>query len=433
MSISFASDRAPKRVRGFDDQRASILFVGVAYLALSAPQALNFFRLLPVEAVLLMVALHLARGARRSSLSIRVPAIALGLVAWFGLTVFWSDGRGITIVQTAATALALTIAVIVGTFCTFRSLVRGVLLGGLLVLGLSVLVAVASPSTGLMPAGYKGGSLRGIYVHRNILAAVLSVSFAAALAADHGGRHPRVRWAFGVGAILAGVLLTQSSTSVATCLAVAGVGAFLWLTRRLPIRWRLLTLLGSVAVVSGLAWLAATNTSVVFKFLQRDDTLTGRTLIWEAVGNLIARQPLGGYGWGATWNPTDRVASYVSAFSKFEVPSAHNGYLDAWVQVGIIGLAGLVLLLLTVLLRGSGALLHTNSRLASFAPLLVTALIVHNISETNIVDSGVLFLLVATLTRLLVHRRSPDSTIELVAPLSRQADLTVLSLTRAGS
>jgi O-antigen ligase len=182
--------------------------------------------------------------------------------------------------------------------------------------------------------------------------------------------------------------------------------------QRVPRRYRHLPLLGAGAVVAAGAAFVAANPGGVLALLGRDSTLTGRALIWQIVQRLIADRPVLGYGWGATWDPTDRIRSTVSTLAKFDVPSAHNGYLDAWLQAGAIGLVAFLLLVLLVLGRGIGLLLRTESPLARWAPVYVSALLVYNIGEANLDSSLVIFLLTATLTKLHAVRRDGDPTLE---------------------
>jgi exopolysaccharide production protein ExoQ len=408
--------------RGLDRDRVVMVLVALAFLGLSAPEALNFFRLLPVGVLVLVAALHLAGRAAAPIRSVRIPAIALLLLAWFAASILWSDGTAISIVEVTASVLVMAVGVVVGTYGNLRALVGGVLLGGLIVLVLSLIVAAVDPAVGLMPAGYQGGSLRGIYDHRNGTASVLGQAYPAALAFEHRGRYRRIRRVAAIAAILVGVLLTSSSTALAAVAVVTLLAALFWIIRRVNPKVRPLGLVASFAAVGGLAWLATSDSTTVFALLQRDSSLTGRTLIWEAVGQLIDRRPLTGYGWGATWAPTDHVRRFVSAWSKFDVPSAHSGYLDALVQVGAVGLALLLALMALVLLRGLRVMVRHPDVATTWAPLYVGLLVVHNISETNLVEPLVQLLLVATLTRLIVIDRAGEGAAAAIAAPPHAAD-----------
>jgi exopolysaccharide production protein ExoQ len=80
---------------------------------------------------------------------------------------------------------------------------------------------------------------------------------------------------------------------------------------------------------------------VVAGVLGRDVTLTGRTDIWEAALKLPTN-PLLGHGFDSTWlSPKGHALS-----EELGIPHAHNGYLETYLNSGMIG----VTLLLAVLL-----------------------------------------------------------------------------------
>jgi O-antigen ligase len=75
-------------------------------------------------------------------------------------------------------------------------------------------------------------------------------------------------------------------------------------------------------------------------FLGRDSTFTGRTTIWSAVSDVASRNPLFGVGYGGYWGLEDEVTSTIG------VKEGHNGYLDVYLDAGIVG----IVLLFTFLL-----------------------------------------------------------------------------------
>jgi exopolysaccharide production protein ExoQ len=62
----------------------------------------------------------------------------------------------------------------------------------------------------------------------------------------------------------------------------------------------------------------------------RDATLTGRTEIWAGLLPELMRQPVLGYGFAGFWN--------IMRTAEHEIGQAHNGYLEIWLQLGLVGL-----------------------------------------------------------------------------------------------
>lgn len=81
-----------------------------------------------------------------------------------------------------------------------------------------------------------------------------------------------------------------------------------------------------------------------------NDTLTGRTDIWAFTLGLIKEQPLFGYGYEGVFSTgsSGLVERKALGFVR-GMPTAHNGYLDICVQLGLVGLAATILFLLVVL------------------------------------------------------------------------------------
>jgi exopolysaccharide production protein ExoQ len=81
----------------------------------------------------------------------------------------------------------------------------------------------------------------------------------------------------------------------------------------------------------------------LFSLLGKDVTLTGRTGIWSAVLDSIAKRPLFGYGYQAFWLGFEGESYRVILAVSWVLAQAQNGFLDVMLEMG---LAGLVIVLL---------------------------------------------------------------------------------------
>jgi len=101
------------------------------------------------------------------------------------------------------------------------------------------------------------------------------------------------------------------------------------------------TLIVSVAVVTG-AVIVMGGQSIFFNALGRDSSLTGRTDIWSTVIPL-AMNPVFGAGFESFWNAASQMLRNLPDVYQFgNLNSAHNGYIDVYLNLGLIGL-GLVI------------------------------------------------------------------------------------------
>jgi exopolysaccharide production protein ExoQ len=167
----------------------------------------------------------------------------------------------------------------------------------------------------------------------------------------------------------------NSSTSVA-CLAL---GITIYTVTRVD--WvrsnsRLLKS-GAVAVilVALLSLAASELRGVVTKSLGRRPDLTDRTEIWQEVLDLKTN-PFIGVGFASFW----MTPSGIRLGERLQVGSAHNGYLETYLNLGLIGVG----LLLTVLISAMRNALHELTADSDRGPLYATLLmigIIYNLSE----------------------------------------------------
>ena len=73
-------------------------------------------------------------------------------------------------------------------------------------------------------------------------------------------------------------------------------------------------------------------------FLQRDETLTGRTDIWQLALLIAERHPILGAGFGGYWVTGNEISEAFSGYL-----TAHNGLLDVYIEIGIVGIILLLL------------------------------------------------------------------------------------------
>ena len=73
-------------------------------------------------------------------------------------------------------------------------------------------------------------------------------------------------------------------------------------------------------------------------------TLTGRTEIWSAVIDSIAKRPLLGYGYDAFWLGLEGESYRIILAVSWALAQAQNGFLDVMLEMGVAGLAIVLLI-----------------------------------------------------------------------------------------
>jgi O-antigen ligase len=82
----------------------------------------------------------------------------------------------------------------------------------------------------------------------------------------------------------------------------------------------------------------------VIQAMGRDMTLSGRTEIWSDVYAVASRSPVLGVGYGAFW--IGRLANIPWTENlTWTLGQAHNGYVDIYLQLGLVGLCLLIALI----------------------------------------------------------------------------------------
>jgi O-antigen ligase len=116
--------------------------------------------------------------------------------------------------------------------------------------------------------------------------------------------------------------------------------------------------------------------SEIAAMVGRDPTLTGRTHIWEVVLS-VSNNPLLGTGYETFWVGPRLIEVWSQAGM---VNQAHNGYLELYLNLGLIGLFLLSGLLISSY-KAICAKLNSPASLGSFALALWTILLFYNITE----------------------------------------------------
>jgi exopolysaccharide production protein ExoQ len=170
---------------------------------------------------------------------------------------------------------------------------------------------------------------------------------------------------------------SDSATSMATL--ALGIIIFFGLqwARKFKLRVPRIGLVAAVILLAAygisVPLLGGSDVAGFTSMLGRDTTLTGRTEVWAAVLPAVAKQPLFGYGFGSFWTDARRVF--------YDIPTAHNGYLDILLELGAVGLAFFVAWLLSC-----ARLLHRALALdydwASFGICLLLMSLVYNATES---------------------------------------------------
>jgi O-antigen ligase len=120
--------------------------------------------------------------------------------------------------------------------------------------------------------------------------------------------------------------------------AVLALYALLRIAGRFDSRSRVVLAMAGLCAAIVIAGAAVYYLPLLTRLLGRDATLSGRTEIWKHVWPFILRRPLLGWGYAGFWRGIQGESFNLVAALRFIVFHAHNGYLEIWLELGILGL-----------------------------------------------------------------------------------------------
>lgn len=255
---------------------------------------------------------------------------------------------------------------------------------------LSLVFSLTLPLYGIQGSHLLIGSpWRGIYRHKNLLGRIMALNAVTLLLIAPNNRKYRwILWA-GVGLSVGLLLLSQTKT---------GLVIFLSLLILLPIykalRWSYTVVLPLLIVavnVGGIVsvWLVD-NLETILTALGKDSTLTGRTPLWEAVINKIQERPLLGYGYGAFWLGLDGESADIWQIG-WDAPNSHNGVLDVWLDLGLLGVSVFFIGFIIAFIQGVKWLRSTKTAEPLLVLVYLTQMLIDSQASANILTQNDIF------------------------------------------
>ena len=242
----------------------------------------------------------------------------------------------------------------------------------------SVVVLIAVPSVGITPDG-----MQGVYNLKNSLGRMMSLgAFCFALLAIGERRRRAVNV---VMFLLCCTLLVLSKSATAIVVTMLMV-ALLQFRKVLYLRTRQMLAAGAILIplmAAATFWVVESSEDIL-RALGRNSSLSGRIPLWQLVLKSISDHPIRGWGFTAFWNSWtgERVSDTVNWDTA--VPHAHNGFLEVWLGLGLIGLA-LILINLSRNFLFALRVARSNGEVEYLWPLmLVVFTVLYNVTENSL-------------------------------------------------
>ncbi|MEQ1784514.1 MAG: O-antigen ligase family protein [Hyphomonadaceae bacterium] len=279
----------------------------------------------------------------------------------------------------------------------------------LIVLLAGLLAALVSPSL----AFDADRALRGISSHKNTwgqlsLLACITLGYVALTTHKRRGLTLAA-----LGVAIASLALSRSATSLMGLFLVAGVfiAARLMVAKNGVLR---VSAIGAalVVLICAHAYVVYTGQSpidpvveAIYATAGKEQTLTGRTQLWQLMDTEIARHRWFGIGYGGFWAGPGGPSNFIAARVNWGPPGqAHSGYIDVTNELGYAGMA----LLAALLLRHAGSLIQLYRRGrrldAGFHAALLSSALIINYAESSLLRTTHVWWIVLCASIVEVHR-----------------------------
>jgi O-antigen ligase len=277
-----------------------------------------------------------------------------------------------------------------------------------LIVILSLVFIVALPKYGIM-GGIHEGAFRGIYTHKNIFGQITTIGAAVflirALSKNKLWGYNWPLWFF-FSVSVGLVALSRSSTSILNLILVVFL---IYVYRAFRWRYEILipaTLAGLFIGFISFVWLL-NSTEFLLNSIGKDSTLTGRTELWTFVWHKIQEKPWLGYGLKGFWQGLDGPSQYVELGVKTKVVYSHNGFLDLWITIGIVGTIFFAVGLVWNLIKAFNWVRFSNSNLSLWPLVMLSYLILASATESPLITfNNLLWILYCTINFSLLLPRT---------------------------
>lgn len=235
---------------------------------------------------------------------------------------------------------------------------------------IGLIFAVIMPHAAFVSGGIRDGAFKGIYSEKNEGARINAIAILMLLPMIY----QRNRWAIICSFFsLVAILLAQSATGVALIFfGTASYWYFLTMIR-LRINRSRAAFFSTTVIYLMICLFLYGNYALLLRLLDRDPSLTDRTLIWEILTPMVDAEFIKGYGFGAFW--TSRSAeAFITRWGY--IGNAHSGYVETLLNGGAVQLAALITMLVEVLIKQYRAVTAGQSAQLRASALVITGLLI---------------------------------------------------------
>lgn len=316
--------------------------------------------------------------------AVRIAWPLLSVVAFCLLSTAWSIDPQLTFRRALFLLGTASFGIYLGGRYTVPQISELFLSAMFLMCGFTLIYRLVLPSYVL--DSYHGNALRGLTTHKNIFGEIMALFFLQLVLWAPPRKWRLVRY-ISMPLVFFSLLLARSSTSLIVCVLVTCLIPTFSVVK-LPVRLRWPGILFTGVFLALLAVGLNQMVDTILGVLGKDATLTGRATVWKLVMVAISRRPLLGYGFDVFWQGLKGPSLEVIAGSGWVVPSAHNGFLQAVLDIGYLGLILVVVNIFVATKRAVAYCHRTPGREGLWPMAFLLFYLLHAIAEATLLTRG---------------------------------------------
>lgn len=283
-----------------------------------------------------------------------------------------------------------------------------------IMIAVSIFLIFAFPHLGIVQATQNKGAWRGAYLEKNIFGTYLVFASASALI----GMLALRRWKLSA-AIIVWIIcilaLIPSRATIALLIAFSLPLILLTLHTFHALRRLAFSAFGFVLLILSFTTFAGLLlSSDILELIGKDTSLTGRDELWAYALGAIQQRPFG-FGFGSFW---DEVGAWgggdLTRSIIWRPRSAHNVWLEATLQIGLLGAFLFMLFMLQSFYRAGRLAARHACPIALWPALILYVLLCFGMVETNMlihqsVSNVLLFLVTSGVAKQLEGSPAPKA------------------------
>jgi exopolysaccharide production protein ExoQ len=315
------------------------------------------------------------------------PLAALVLLAF--LSTVWSEDHGVTLRRSIALMATTLFGIDFAVRYALRDQLRllAVALGS--VVALSVILQLFFP--GFIPTydlAYPDAWV-GVFGQKNGFSKIVVLTTIVILASVRRSLGGMIAAILAVLGALGLILAAQSMTSFVVFVVLLIVFIF-----APTLRWSkgiriAIQTFGGWSVIPFLL-LVLRYRDAITNVLGRSSSLTGRVKIWALAASCVAAKPLLGYGYNAFWNVAPESLR-IDALMNWNVPHAHNAYLELALELGLLGVALYAATYLLGLWRASEYMRVESGNNAKWPLAYLSFVLMYSFTESTVLAPNTIY------------------------------------------